>query len=143
MIARGEPSLFLTAVSSEVIGAAIEVHRCLGPGLLESAYLGCLAAELESRRVPFLRDVPLPVHYKGQRLDCGYRIDMIVRGVVLIELKAISGLLPIHRAQVLTYLRLRNLPVGLLINFNVPMLASGIKRILNSANAPAPFASLR
>ncbi len=143
MVARGEPSRFLTAVSSEVIGAAIEVHRCLGPGLLESAYLGCLAAELASRRVPFLRDVPLPVHYKGQRMDCGYRIDMIVRGILLVELKAIAGLLPIHRAQVLTYLRLRNLPIGLLMNFNVPILTSGIKRVLHSANAPAPSASLR
>jgi GxxExxY protein len=114
--------------TSPVIGAAIEVHRQLGPGLLESAYEECLCYELRMREVQFRRQVDLPVLYKGLKLDCGYKIDLIVEDQVVLELKAIEKLLPVHEAQLLTYLRLANKRVGLLINFNVPLLTQGIVR---------------
>ena len=114
--------------TSPIIGAAIEVHRNLGPGLLESAYEECLCHELQLRGLDFKRQVPLPLLYKGLRLDCGYKIDLIVRDEVILELKAIEKLLPIHEAQLLTYLRLTGRRVGLLINFNVPLLTQGIVR---------------
>ena len=114
--------------TSPIIGAAIEVHRNLGPGLLESAYEECLCHELQLRGLDFKRQVPLPLLYKGLRLDCGYKIDLIVRDEVILELKAIEKLLPIHEAQLLTYLRLTGRRVGLLINFNVPLLTQGIIR---------------
>jgi GxxExxY protein len=117
-------------LTSAIIGAAIEVHRVLGPGLLESAYEECLCRELALRQVPFDRQRPLPVEYKGIRLDCGYRLDLLVAGAVVVEIKAVEMLLPIHDAQVLTYLRLGGWKVGLLINFNVPMLRQGIKRLV-------------
>ncbi len=109
-------------LSNRIIGAAIEVHRILGPGLLESAYEECLSRELSLRNVPFERQVPLPVEYKGTRLDCGYRLDLVVDGLVIVELKAIEKIEPIHEAQLLTYLRLTDLWLGLLINFNVAVL---------------------
>ena len=111
-----------------VIGAAIEVHRVLGPGLLESAYEECLCYELSRRDVRFERQVPLPVVYKEVRLDCGYRIDILVADTVVLEPKCVEKILPIHEAQLLTYLRLANKRVGLLLNFNVPVLRDGIKR---------------
>ena len=114
--------------TSAIIGAAIEVHRHLGPGLLESAYEECLCYELHLRAVAFTRQVRLPVIYKGLALDCGYKIDLIVRGEVVMELKSIEKILPIHQAQLLTYLKLTRKPVGLLINFNVPILTQGIVR---------------
>ena len=114
--------------TSPIIGAAIEVHRNLGPGLLESAYEECLCHELQLRGLDFKHQVPLPLLYKGLRLDCGYKIDLIVRDEVILELKAIEKLLPIHEAQLLTYLRLTGRRVGLLINFNVPLLTQGIVR---------------
>jgi len=114
--------------TSAIIGAAIEVHRHLGPGLLESAYEECLCYELHLRAVAFTRQVPLPVIYKGLALDCGYKIDLIVRDEVVMELKSIEKILPIHQAQLLTYLKLTRKPVGLLINFNVPILTQGIVR---------------
>lgn len=114
--------------SEMVIGAAIEVHRNLGPGLLESAYEVCLARELAGRGVEFQRQVELPVVYKGERLDAGFRIDLLVADVIVVELKAIEKVLPVHEAQLLTYLRLSNKRVGLLINFNVPLLKDGIVR---------------
>jgi GxxExxY protein len=117
-------------LSKKVIGCAIEVHRALGPGLLESAYEECLAYELSESGLHVARQVPLPVVYKGVRLECGYRIDMIVEDTLLLELKAVDALLPIYEAQVLTYLRLRNLNVGLLINFHTRLLREGIKRLV-------------
>ena len=114
--------------TSPIIGAAIEVHRNLGPGLLESAYEECLCHELHLRGLDFKRQVPLPLLYKGLKLDCGYKIDLIVHDEVILELKAVEKLLPIHEAQLLTYLRLTGKRVGLLINFNVPLLMQGIIR---------------
>lgn len=116
------------ALTDQVIAAAIEVHRELGPGLLESAYEQCLCHELHLRGLTFRRQVELPVVYKGTRLDCGYCIDLIVDEQVIVELKAVEKLLPVHEAQLMTYLRLTKLRVGLLINFNVPVLKEGIKR---------------
>jgi GxxExxY protein len=115
-------------LTKTIIGAAIEVHRALGPGLLESAYEECLCEELKLRGIPFERQKPLPVTYKGKQLDCGYRLDLVVANAVVLELKAIEAFAPIHDAQLLTYLRLGGWKVGLLINFNVPVLRDGIRR---------------
>jgi GxxExxY protein len=115
-------------VTEVVIAAAIEVHRALGPGLLESAYEECLAYELSTRDVPFTRQVPLPVVYKAVRLDCGYRMDFVVRDAVVVEVTSVETLAPVHEAQLLTYLRLSSKRVGLLINFNVTRLVDGIVR---------------
>ncbi|MBI3666547.1 MAG: 3-deoxy-manno-octulosonate cytidylyltransferase [Acidobacteria bacterium] len=115
-------------LTQSIIGAAIEVHRALGPGLLESAYLECLCRELAARRIPFVRQVSLPVEYKGVALECGYRLDLLVADKVVLEVKAVEGILPVHEAQLLTYLRLGGWKVGLLINFNVPVLKQGIRR---------------
>lgn len=117
------------ALSDAVIGAAIEVHRALGPGLLESAYETCLCYELGQRKIPFQRQLELPVTYKGIPLDCGYRMDIVVDSQLILELKAAEQLLPVHEAQLLTYLKLTGLHTGLLLNFNVPILKSGIRRI--------------
>ncbi len=115
-------------LTEDVIGAAIEVHRSLGPGLLESAYQECLARELLLRRVPFERQRPLPLEYKGIRLECGYRIDLLIAKEVVVEIKSVEALAPIHEAQLITYLRLGGWRVGLLINFNVVVLKHGICR---------------
>jgi GxxExxY protein len=115
-------------LTHSIIGAAIEVHKVLGPGLLESAYEECLCYELRLRGIAYTRQIDLPVVYKQARLDCGYRMDVIVKNAVLLELKAVEQLLPIHEAQLLTYLRLSGLKIGLLINFNVPVLKQGIVR---------------
>ncbi|MGD0539425.1 MAG: GxxExxY protein [Verrucomicrobiota bacterium] len=120
--------LELEELSSAVIGAAIEVHRELGPGLLASAYEACLGHELALRQIAFERQVPLPVSYKGVHLDCGDRLDLVVNGQLVVELKAVEHLEPIHEAQLLTYLRLSRKRVGLLINFNVALLKQGIVR---------------
>jgi GxxExxY protein len=117
-------------LSKRVIGAAIEVHRQLGPGLLESAYEECLAYELQLRGIPFERQKALPLTYKDVRLDAGFRVDFLVDGKVVVELKATDALAPIHKAQVLTYLRLTGCKLGLLINFNVPLLKDGVKRLV-------------
>jgi len=117
-------------VSEAVIGAAIQVHRHLGPGLLESAYEACLCRELELRGISFEGQKPLPVEYKGESVDCGYRLDLVVEGLVIVEIKAVDALLPIHQAQLLTYLRLTGLRLGLLLNFNVPVLTQGIRRVV-------------
>lgn len=118
-------------ITREIIGASIEIHRMLGPGLLESAYEECLCYELSQRKLKFERQVPLPVSYKTIKLDCGYRMDLVVAAEVVVELKSLEALLPIHEAQLLTYLKLANKPLGLLINFNVPVLKAGIKRLAN------------
>lgn len=121
----------LNKISGEVIGGAIEVHRELGPGLLESAYENCLRYELQQRGLRVEQQVAQPVFYKGLQLECGYRLDLLVENQVIVELKAVEAILPIHQAQLLTYLKLRQLRLGLLINFNVPLLKNGIKRLIN------------
>jgi GxxExxY protein len=118
------------ALSHEIIGAAIEVHRHLGPGLLESAYEECLAYEFTHCGLPFERQKPLPVQYKGVKLDCGFRLDFLVGKLVVVEVKAVEALAPVHSAQVLTYLRLAGCKLGLLLNFNEWRLADGIKRLV-------------
>jgi GxxExxY protein len=121
----------INELTGEVIGAAIEVHKTLGPGLLESAYEECLCRELELRTIPFERQKELPIEYKGVKLDCGYRLDVVVADKLLLELKACENLEPIHEAQLLTYLKLTGIKIGLLINFHLPSLKDGIKRIAN------------
>ena len=118
-------------ITEAVIGAAIEVHRALGPGLLESAYEECLCRELTLRRIPFERQVSLPVEYKGLRLDCGYRIDLLADSQVVVEIKAVEELVPVHEAQLLTYLKVGAWKVGLLINFNTALLKRGIRRLVS------------
>ena len=118
-------------LTGKVIGAAIEVHKALGPGLLESAYEECLCHELQLRKLRLERQRPLPLEYKEVRLDCGYRLDVVVEGVLVLELKACENIEPIHEAQLLTYLRLSGLKVGLLLNFNVPVMRDGIVRMVN------------
>jgi GxxExxY protein len=115
-------------ITREVIGAAIAVHRVLGPGLLESAYQECLCQELFLRGIPFERQVPLPLEYRGIRCECGYRLDLLVARVGVVEIKSIEVIAPIHEAQLLTYLRLGGWRVGLLMNFNVVVLKDGIRR---------------
>ncbi|MBI2839029.1 MAG: GxxExxY protein [Acidobacteria bacterium] len=131
-------------LTEKIIGAAMEVHRTIGPGLLESAYDECLAHELQSRGLEFDRQIPLSVNYKGVTLDCGYRLDFLIMKSVVVELKAVEELHPIHEAQVLTYLKLGGWTVGSLLNFNVPVLKDGIKRlVLNYKDGSATSASLR
>ena len=122
-------------ITAEIIGAAIEVHKALGPGLLESAYEECLCHELGLRGVSFERQVLLPLEYKGIKLDCGYRIDLVVENQIIVELKTVNRIDPIHEAQLLTYMRLRNEWLGLIINFSVPVLKNGIKRIIDDKRA--------
>ena len=118
-------------MSKRIVGAAIEVHRQLGPGLLESAYEECLCYELRAQEILFERQKALPVVYKGMNLDCGYRLDILVENLVVVELKSVEKIEPIHEAQLLTYLKLADLWLGLLINFNVSVLKDGIKRKVN------------
>ena len=122
----------LNIVTEKIIKAAIAVHRELGPGLLESAYEACLVYELIQLGLKAERQKPLPVHYRGVQLDCGYRIDLVVEEKVIIELKAIEKLEAIHEAQLLSYLKLSKCPIGLFINFNVKILKDGIRRIVNN-----------
>ena len=124
-------SMDIDELTSKVINAAIEVHKSLGPGLLESAYEECLCREFDLREIRYERQKDLPVQYKGITLNCGYRLDMVVEGKLILELKACSALEPIHEAQLLTYLKLAGFKIGLLINFNVPVLRMGIRRIAN------------
>jgi GxxExxY protein len=118
------------ALTSRVIGLAMEVHRALGPGLLESAYEECLCFELTSHGIPFGRQVPLPVIYKSVHLDCAYKMDLVVQGMLRVELKTIERILPIHEAQLLTYLRLSGITTGLILNFHMPVLKDGIRRLV-------------
>ena len=115
-----------------IIGAAIEVHRLVGPGLLESAYMPCLQFELAARKMRFVTQRAVPLVYKGMILESAYRIDLIVEDLVVVEIKSIERLLPVHQAQVLTYMGLTGCPAGLLINFNVPRLVDGVKRLINA-----------
>ncbi|MCW5978475.1 MAG: GxxExxY protein [Bryobacteraceae bacterium] len=124
-------------LTGRVIAAALDVHRALGPGLLESAYEECLAHELTLRSIPFLRQHLLPVEYKGVRLDCAYRLDFLISDSLVVEVKSVDALHPIHDAQLLSYLKLGGWPLGLLINFNVVLLRDGIHRkILSLSSAP-------
>ena len=126
---------FPTQPTPTVIGALICVHRALGPGLLESAYEACVCRELEFDGLSFERQVPVPLVYRGRDVGNAYRMDILVNGQILIEVKAVDALLPIHSAQVITYLKLARVPVGLLVNFNVPSLRQGIRRLY----LPPPF----
>ena len=121
----------MNGLTEKIIGAAIEVHKALGPGLLESTYEVCLAHEFSAANISFERQVALPINYKSLQLDCGYRLDFLIEKTVVLELKAVDGLQPIHQAQLLTYLKLGGWPIGLLINFNVPVLRKGIKRMVH------------
>lgn len=119
------------ALTKKIIGAAIEVHRTLGPGLLESAYETCLLYELREAGLKIERQRPVPLVYKNVKLDCGYRLDLVVEGKVVVEVKSVTGAIAIHEAQLLSYLKLMDCQVGLLINFNVKLLKQGVRRIIN------------
>lgn len=129
----------LTTLTGTIIGAAISVHRELGPGLLESTYEACLRHELEQRGLRTERQKALPVRYKGVELDCGYRLDLVVESNIIVELKAAKSVDEIDKAQVLSYLKLSGYPLGLLINFNVPVLKQGIKRFINARHENQPI----
>jgi len=129
-LATKEMKMEFDKLSNQVIGCAIEVHRTLGPGLLESTYEQCLAYELGHAGIRFQLQQALPVHYKGLRLDCGYRVDVLVEDALILELKSVESILGIHEAQLLTYMKLANIKTGLLINFNVQQLKAGIKRFV-------------
>jgi len=131
----------LNRITESIIDAAIEVHRALGPGLLESAYEACLAFELAQRGLKVEQQKPLPVVYREVKLDCGYRLDLLVEEEVIVEIKSVERLMPIHQAQLLSYLRLSGHRVGLLLNFNVKVLKDGIRRLVN--NFPDSPRSLR
>jgi GxxExxY protein len=122
----------INELSNRIIGAAIEVHKPLGPGLLESIYEECLGHELELRGLSFERQKPLILTYKGKNLQCGFRLDLVVEKEIILELKSCENIEPIHKAQLLTYLKLSDLHLGLLLNFNVPMMRDGIVRIVNA-----------
>ena len=122
--------LDVNKTTESIIGAAIEVHRHLGPGLLESAYEECLCEEFSIRKIPFKRQIALPVSYKSKKLDIGYRVDLLVKDEVVVKLKTVESILPIHEAQTLTYMRLGGWQVGLILNFNVTVLKNGIKRLV-------------
>lgn len=126
------PAETLDQITQQIIGAALEVHRTLGPGLLESAYQACLAFGLAERGLKVEGQKPLPVVYRGVELECGYRLDLLVEGSVIVEVKAIDQLAPIHQAQMLSYLKLSGCQVGLLINFNVKVLKDGIRRVVHN-----------
>ena len=128
----------INRLTERIIAAAIDIHRHLGPGLLESAYEECLCYEMTKAEIQFRRQVPLPVQYKGLKLDCSYRLDLLVEETVIIEIKCVDELTKIHSAQLLTYLKAARKQVGLLINFNVPMLKQGLKRLVNHYVEPLP-----
>jgi GxxExxY protein len=121
----------INQITEKIIGCVISVHRGLGPGLLESAYEECLCYELVQENLKFDRQMPLPVVYKGVKLDCGYRMDLVIEDLVIIEIKAVERIIPVHEAQLLSYLKLYNKKVGLLFNFHVSVLKNGMKRIVN------------
>ena len=130
-------------LTHEIIAAPIDVHRVLGPGLLESAYSTCLQQELSVRNLAFTTQQRVPLLYKGVALDCAYRLDLLVKDVVVVEVKALAAVLPIHQAQLLTYLKLMELPVGLVINFQVERLVDGVKRVINPHWNEAKAAAVR
>jgi GxxExxY protein len=127
---RQEPSAAADAVARQVVDASLKVHRALGPGLLESAYEACLAHELVLRGIAVRRQVPLPIEYEGLRLEAGYRLDLVAGDLVIVEIKAVEALSRLHEAQLITYLKLSGISLGLLINFNVPLLKDGVRRFV-------------
>ncbi len=129
----------LNSLTSRIIGAAIEVHRGLGPGLLENTYEECLAREFALQDIPFARQKPVPLTYKGVDIEVGFRLDFVVADQVVVELKAVEELLPVHEAQILTYLKFSGLPLGLLINFNEKLLRDGLRRFLHGSIGGVPF----
>jgi GxxExxY protein len=143
--AETRSSLIHSELTEQIIGAAIEVHRELGPGLLESAYEECLCHEFRIRNLSFAKQVSLPVFYKGVKLDCGYTADLIVEDAVVLELKCVEQVLPVHEAQLITYLRLTNLKVGFLLNFYTDMLTRGgiIRKVLEKPKTLRASASPR
>ncbi len=122
----------LNEITEKIIGVAIDIHRVLGPGLLESTYEACMVYDLSQISVKVERQKPLPIVYKGVKLDCGYRLDLLVQDEVIVEIKSVEKLAPIHKAQLLSYLKLSGCKVGLLINFNVQILKDGIQRVANN-----------
>lgn len=132
----------LDEITEKVIGAAIEVHTALGPGLLESAYEACLMAELVERGLQVERQKTLPVVYRSVRVGCGYRLDLLVEGVVIVEVKAVDKLAPIHDAQVISYLKMSGCRVGLLVNFNVTLLKNGLRRLVNDYPDSLPVSAI-
>jgi len=141
MVAKTRPEIAegaeINRLTDRIIASAIDIHRHLGPGLLESAYAECFCYELSRAAIRFARQVPLPIQYKGLKLDCRYRLDLLVEDAVIVEIKSVDVLLPIHSAQLLTYLKAANKRTGLLINFNVPMLKNGLRRLANRYTEPA------
>ena len=131
----------LEAIGHDVVDCAIKVHQALGPGLLESAYQYCLAHGLKKRNRRVFTEVTLPIMYDGQALDAGYRIDMLVDDQVIVENKAVDAVLPIHEAQIITYLKLKNLHLGYLLNWNVKLMKYGIRRVVYNLSGPTPFPS--
>ncbi|MBE7437057.1 MAG: GxxExxY protein [Spirochaetales bacterium] len=131
----------LNILTEIIIGRSMDLHRILGPGLLESAYEECLAHELRLVSIPFERQKLLPLEYKGIQLDCAYRLDLVVAGSIVVEIKAVDHLLPVHTAQLLTYLKLGGWSLGLLLNFNVPILKAGIKRVVHRFPDTGPLSA--
>ncbi len=131
-----EEKVELDRITETIIGAAIKVHRALGPGLLESAYAACLTFEIAESGLKVETEKPLPVIYREIKLDCGYRLDLLVEEKVIVEIKAVDHLMPIHQAQLLSYLKISGVKVGLLINFNVILLKHGIQRVVNDFPDP-------
>ena len=127
----------LNRITSTIIESAIEIHRAIGPGLLEKAYLGCLCFELHSAGMRIETQKALPLVYRGVNIECAYRADLIVEGLVIVEVKAINGLAPIHRRQLLTYLRIADCPLGLLLDFGGETMKAGIKRVINDRHTPS------
>jgi GxxExxY protein len=126
--AAAAPKLRYEELTEQILGAVIEVHKVLGPGLMESAYEECLCHELNLRGLRFERQITVPVTYKGVNLDCGYKLDLLVEDTVILELKCVERITSVHEAQLLTYMKLLNKPVGFIINFNVPVMRAGIVR---------------
>ncbi len=120
----------INKLTEKIIGLVIEVHRNLGPGLLENVYKKCLSYELKQAKIDFELEKELPIYYKGIKIDCNYRLDIIINKILILELKSVDKLMPVHEAQILTYMKLTNTPVGLLINFNEAIVINGIKRFL-------------
>ena len=129
----------LEAIATEVVDSAIKVHRALGPGLLESAYQYCHAYELRQRGRKVSTEVGLPLIYEGQKLDAGYRLDMLVDAAIIIENKTVESILPLHEAQLLTYLKLSGCKIGFLLNWNVKLMKNGIRRLVYNLEGPTPF----
>jgi GxxExxY protein len=126
----------INRITSTIIDSAIRIHKAIGPGLLEKAYFGCLCFELHSTGLRLERQKALPLVYRGVKIDCAYRADLIVEGLVIVEVKALSGLAPIHRRQLLTYLRIADCPLGLLLDFGCLTMREGIERVINGYHAP-------